>query len=85
MFLFEPRDEGLFVAHENGRGVAHVDTKEVRYSIHVDGDPKKPKLAVEQQIVTPLPREAWRVHFTAHRFTPPELEAFVLELAAQPG
>lgn len=82
MFTFEPRDDGLYVSHDNGRGIAHIDTQEIKVSDHVDGDPRKPKLAQEQRLIKPIPREKWRIHFTAYKFSPAELAALVAELPA---
>jgi hypothetical protein len=78
MYLFESREEGFFVSHENGRGVAHVTTKTI-------GETNDPNLKVQKRVETPLPREKWQVHFTGFKLSPAEVEAFVKGLAAQPG
>jgi hypothetical protein len=72
-FIFEERDEGLFVSEEGGRGVAHVETR----TISENNDPrfKHPEITV-----TELPREKWRIHFTGRKFTPAEVSAFMAAL-----
>lgn len=78
MYNFTHRDEGLFAEHENGKGIAHIDTK-------IISETNDPNLKIQQKVVTPIAREEWRIHFTGHKFTPGELEAFVKELATQEG
>jgi hypothetical protein len=81
MYTFEKRDEGFLVIHENGRAVANVDTQKIEVWDHVDGDPKKDKLATPKKVTIKLPKPF--IHFTAYRFTPGELDAFVTEVDAE--
>ena len=85
MFNFEKRDDGFLVFREDGRAVAGVDVRQIVVSDHMDGDPKKPRLAQPQTFERPYPREKWQIHFTGVKLTPPELEAFLKELDAQQG
>ncbi len=77
LFQFEKRDDGLFATHAAScKAVAHVETR-------VLGENNDPRLRVPEKTVTPLPRDRWRIHFTACKLSPDELAAFVEELAAQ--
>jgi hypothetical protein len=66
----------LFVSEEGGRGVAHVETR----AIHENNDPrfKHPEITV-----TDLPPEKWKIHFTARKLTPGELQDFLTALTAR--
>lgn len=76
MYTFLEREDGFLVVHENERAVAHVDTKVIT-------ETNDPRLKAQEQVVTPLAKDQWRVHFTGYKFTPQELAMFLKELAAQ--
>lgn len=81
MFTFEKRDEGFTCTRDDdGRTIALIDICTIHTIENVDGDPKKPKLAKPQDIVTPLKKDDFRIHFTGTRLTVVELEALLAEL-----
>ena len=74
MFDWQERDEGfLLVRNSDGKAVAHIDTKTI-------GETNDPNLRVQQRIEKKIPREEWRVSFTAVGLKPGEIKALLDEL-----
>lgn len=65
MFTLEENEEGFSVVHE-GRAVCYVNSKAISFK---DG----PNLKFPEKVITPLPKEQWRIHFTGYKLTLPEL------------
>lgn len=76
MFTFTKRDDGLFVENQDGRGVAHVETK-------ILSETADPNLRQQKKVETPLAKEDWRIHFTGTKLTATEVSEFLNELSAQ--
>ena len=75
-YTFQPRDEGLLAIAPDGRVVAHIETRIITES-------NDPNLRVQKITVTEIPKEKWKIHFTAMRLTVSELQVFLTELATQ--
>lgn len=76
MFTFERRDEGFLIHAPDGRTVADVACAAIEF--HDD-----PRLKNPERVVNVMPRDKWRVHFTSHKLSPPELVALAEQLNAQ--
>lgn len=76
MFTFTKCDDGLHAENQDGRTVAHVETK-------ILSETADPNLRVQKKVETPLAKEDWRIHFTGTKLTAAEAEAFLQELSAQ--
>lgn len=77
-FTWEEREDGLFCRLQGGRGVAHVQTREV-------GETNDPRLRVQERTVKELPATEWRVHFCGGKFSPAEVKELARELAEKGG
>lgn len=81
VFTFEKTDDGFHVLRAaDGRSVCRVECAEVVHSDHLDGDPRKVRLAKSQAFTRPHPRADWRFHFGSVRLTASEVEALMAEL-----